>query len=171
MCSTESKISTVRENCTPEASFKDHRGNISCSQWWHQHMCTKPTRLHAWAFEWVEEEIESEDVWGGKREKERLYGFHVSVAVIFSVMRLDCLWTVFHAYKFVGWSQLDIKHPDTEGEGLFFRDLRGNVTVSPLKPCIYALLIKCDRELSWMCLHGGKSTFVHIHIHVCTLQC
>lgn len=25
-------------------------GDILCSQWWHQHMCTKPTRLHAWAF-------------------------------------------------------------------------------------------------------------------------
>lgn len=82
------KISTVRGNWTAEAWFKNHRGNILCSQWWHQHMCTKPTRLHAWAFEWVEEEIESENVWGGKkRRKERLYGFHVSMAVIFSVMR------------------------------------------------------------------------------------
>lgn len=31
---------------------------------------------------------------GEKREKERLYGFHVSVAVIFSVMREDWLWTI-----------------------------------------------------------------------------
>lgn len=120
----------------------------------HVYETNKITRL---GFEWVEEEIESENVWGVKREKERLYGFYVSVAVIFSVMRLDCLWTILHGYEFVGWSQLDIKHPDTEGEGLFFRDLRRNVTVSPLKHCIYALLMKFDGEQSWVCLHGGES--------------
>lgn len=115
---------------------------------------------------------EWECVRGEKREKERLYGFHVSVAVIFSVMRLDCLWTVLHAYEFVGWSQLDIKHPDTEVFLFFFREVRGNVTVSPLKPCIYALLMKCDGEQSWVCLHGGKSVFVHsLHVSALIHEC
>lgn len=79
------KISTVREKCAPEASFKNHRGIILCSQWWHQHMCTKPTRLHAWAFEWVEEEIESENVWRGKkREGETIWLSCICGSYIFS---------------------------------------------------------------------------------------
>lgn len=49
---------------------------------------------------------------------------------------------------------MDIKHPRTDGEGLFF--LRGNVIVSPLRTCIYALLMKCDGERSWVCLQGAK---------------
>lgn len=63
-------------------------------------------------------DLEWECVRRKKKEKDRLYGFHVSMAVIFPVVQWDCLWTILHAYEFVGWSQLDIRHSDTKGEGL-----------------------------------------------------
>lgn len=53
-----------------------------------------------------------------------------------------------------------MKHLDTKGEGFFLGGLRGNVSVSPLKSCIYALLMKCDGEQSRVCLHGGGSVCV-----------
>lgn len=33
-------------------------------------------------------------------------------------MQWSYVWTILHEYEFEGWSQLDIRQSDTEGEGL-----------------------------------------------------
>lgn len=96
-------------------------------------------------FEWVEEGFRVRTCeW--RKVKEGLYSFHVAVAVVFPVIQGEHFRAAMHAYAFVGWSESDIRHSDSEGEGLSFRELIGNARVSPLKPCMYALLMKCDGE-------------------------
>lgn len=115
-------------------------------------------------FEWVEEGFRV-TMWEWKKVKERLCGFHVSVTVIFSVKQREYSRAVMHKYEFVGWSPLDIGHSDSEGEGLSFGELIGNATVSPLKPCIYALLMKCDREWAGcVCIRERMYLFMGVHI-------
>lgn len=137
------KINTSRGERKPHVS--SHRGDIFCSQWWHQHVykTNEITRLSF--FEWVEEGFRVR-MW--RKVKERLYGFHVQYLwqLCFQVKQREHLRAVMHEYEFVSWSQLDKRHRDTEGKGLWFRELIGNAMVSPLNPCIYALLMKCDSE-------------------------
>lgn len=171
MCKIESKYTQWEKAAILKPCLRNIGEIFLCSQPWHQHMCTKPTRLYAWAFVWVEEEIESENVWEGK-ERRRDYMAFMYLGLLDSCNRTACE-PFCKAYAFVGWSQLDIKHLDIEGEGLFFRELRGNVRVSPLKPCIYALLMKCDGEQSRVCLHLSVGTMgerVYVYI-ACMLEC
>ena len=89
MCRDWVKISTVRENCTPEASFKNHRGNILHSHYIHNddiNTCVRNQQDYTLGLSsgW-RKRLRVRMCEGGK--KERLYGFHVSVAVIFAVMR------------------------------------------------------------------------------------
>lgn len=115
-------------------------------------------------FEWAEEGIESENVWRGGREGETIW----LSCIYFSVMWEDCSEPFLHAYDFVGWSQRDIKDPDTEGEGLvLFRGLRRNgVVIKVLNICI---INDMWREQSWVCLHEKKKESVFGH-DVCVLQ-
>lgn len=119
-------------------------------------------------FEWVEEEIESENVWGGKkREGETIWLSCICGSYIFSNARG---LTVNHLARFWICRLITARYKASWHRGwryIFFTELRGNVTVSPLKPCIYALLMKCDGERSWVCLHGGEGIFVHsLHVTV-----
>lgn len=138
MCRARSKQAQWEKTAPLKPCLGTRRGIISCSRWWHQHMCTKPIRLHAWAFEWVEKEIESENVW---REKERR-GAYMAFMYLWQLYFQDCLRAILHAFKFVGCSQLGIKHPDAEV--YLYREVMKTVTVLPLKPCVYALLMKFD---------------------------
>lgn len=50
----------------------------------------------------------------------------------------------------------------------FFQRTERGTLVSPLKPCIYALLMGCDGERSWVCLHVFvNSLHVTVLIHAC----
>lgn len=172
MCRDWVKISTVRENCTPEASFKNHRGNILHSHYIHNddiNTCVRNQQDYTLGLSsgW-RKRLRVRMCEGGKKREtiwlSCICGSYIcSNAIGLPMNHFACL--------FVGWSQLDIKHPDTESEGSFFRELRGNVSVSPLKPCI-CIINEMWREWSWVCLHGGESIFVHsLHVTGFSYEC
>lgn len=134
-----------------------HKRIISRSQWWHQHVY-QTNMIIRLGFRVGGERLR---VRMGKREKRSIYGFHVAVAVIFSGLPESH----FASYTFVGWSQLGVKHPDTEV--YLYREVMETVTVLPLKSWGYALLMKCDGEQSRVCLYRTESMFICCNIHAC----
>lgn len=93
-------------------------------------------------FEWVEEGFRVRTCeW--RKVKETIWLSCICGSYV-PVIQTEHFRAIMQAYEIVGWSELNIRHSDTEGEGLSFKELIGNARVSPLKPCIYALLMKCD---------------------------